>query len=100
MAKTFAFEVSERAAKILELVVGDMVAETAVGADVIAILTNSFGHVEDDSDREAMILAREFDERLAILGLDVGGVGDGKAAGSEALRGDVVEEFEGVVRGG
>jgi len=100
MTKPFSFEATERATKILELVMGDVIAETAVGADVVAILADSFGHVENDCDREAMILAREFDEGLAVLGLDVGGVGDGETAGGEALRGNVVEELEGVVRGG
>lgn len=100
VAKAFAIEAAERATKILELVMGDVIAQTAVRADLVAILADSFRHVEDDGDRKAMVLAREFDERLAILGLDVGGVGNGETAGGEAFCGDEVKDFESVVCGG
>jgi len=90
VAKTFAFEAAEGAAKILQLVVGNVIAEAAIGADVVAILANSFGHVENDGDGEAVILAGQFDEWFAVFGLDVGGVSDGEAASGEALCGDVV----------
>jgi hypothetical protein len=77
MTEAFAFEAAEGATQVLKLVVGDVIAKTAVGTNMVAVMADSFRHVEDDSDREAMILAGEFDERLAIFRLDVGGIGNG-----------------------
>ena len=63
VAKAFAFEAAEGATQVLKLVVGDVIAEPPVGANVVAVLANSFGHVEDDGNGEAMILASELNER-------------------------------------
>jgi hypothetical protein len=65
----------------LQLIVGDVGAEAAVGADAVAILANPFRQVEDDSDGEAVILTRQLNERFSVFGLYVGGVGNGEAAG-------------------
>ncbi len=77
VAKAFAFEAAEGATQVLELVVGDVIAEPAVGTDVVAVLADSFRHVQNNGDRKAMILPREFNERLAVFGLYVGGIGNG-----------------------
>ena len=61
-------------------------------------MTDLFGQVQHDGDREAVVLAGQCDQRLAGLGLDVGGVDDSQPPEGEALGGDEVQDLEGVVR--
>src|SRR5271168_5651325 len=44
-----------------------------------------------------MILSRQFNERLAVFGLYVGGVGDGEAAGRKAFCGNEMENIESII---
>ena len=97
MAKSFALQAAKRATQILKLAMCDMIAETTVGADLIAVLTDSFRHIENDGDREAMILPRELHKRFAIFGLYISGIGDGQSAGAKTLRSDEMENFERVI---
>jgi hypothetical protein len=76
---------------------GDVRAKAAVGADFVAVLANAFGHIEHDSDGKAVILAREFDQRLAIFGLHVRGIDNCQTARGKALRGNKVQDVKGVV---
>src|SRR3712207_8176787 len=48
--------------------------------------------------RQTVVPPRQLDERLAGLGLDVGGVHDRQPPQGEPLGGDEVQELEGVVR--
>ena len=100
MAKAFALEAAEATAKIGELAMRDVIGELAVGANAIAVVADAFGHVENDGDRKAVVLPGQFDEGLAVFGLDVGSVGDGEAPGSETLGGYEMEDFESGVGGG
>jgi hypothetical protein len=54
--------------------------------------------VEHDRDRQDMVATSEFDERLACLGLDVGGVDDGESPQRQSFPGDELKELEGLVR--
>src|SRR5271169_2196747 len=66
MTKALPFQAAKRAAQILELSVRDMIAETAVSANLVTVLTDSFGYVEDDGDGEAVILPRQFHKGFAV----------------------------------
>ncbi len=45
VTKILPFQTAERAAQVLELVMGYVIAKPAVGADMVAILTDSLRHV-------------------------------------------------------
>ena len=57
----------------------------------VPLLADLFRHVEDEGDREAVLLPSKTDQRLAGLGLDVGGVHDGETAQRQPLAGDEVQ---------
>jgi hypothetical protein len=88
-------EPAQRAAELARLVADHVRAEVAVGPAAVAVLTEPLRQVEDDCDRQEVVLARERDERRAVLALDVGRVDDREPTGLHSLGGDVVEELEG-----
>ena len=56
------------------------------------------GRFEHDGDRQAVVLPGQLDQRLAGLGLDVGGVDDRQPPQGQPLGGDEVQHLERVVR--
>src|SRR2546430_2562157 len=71
-----------------------MRSEIAIGPGLVAFVTESLGHVEDDCRRESMILAGKRNEAFAVLLPDIGGIDHGEPAFREALARDVVERVE------
>ena len=72
--------------------------ELAVWPLPIAVLADALGDVEHDRHWQDVVPARQRDERLARVLLDVRGIDDGQAAGGEPLAGNEVERLEGVAR--
>src|SRR5262249_2719927 len=63
---------AQRGAGLARLRADRVRAEVAVGPAAVAVLTEPLRQVEDDRDRQEVVLARERDERRAVLALDVG----------------------------
>ena len=86
----------ERPPQLRGLVADDVRAEVPVGPVPVPLLADPLGHVEDDRHRQAVVLPGQLDQRLAGLGLDVGGVDDRQPPQGEPLAGDEPEHLEGV----
>ena len=91
---------AERPPQLRLLVADDVGAEVPVGPQPVPFLADSLGKVEHDGHRQAVVLPGQLDQRLAGLGLDVGGVDDRQPAQGQPLAGDEVEHLEGVVGDG
>ena len=61
-------------------------------------MTDLFGQVEHDGDRQKVVLPRQFDPLRPGLLLDVGGVHDRQPPGFQTLGDDVAQQFEGFFR--
>ena len=64
----------------------------------VALLAELLGQVEHDRHRQAVILPGQFHQRLAGLGLDVGGVDHREPPQGQPLPGDEPEHLERLVR--
>ena len=93
-------EPPERPPQLRRLVADDVRAEVPVGAVPVAFLADPLGHVEHERHGQAVVLPGQLDERLAGLGLDVGGVDDRQPSQGQPLAGDEVEYLEGVLGDG
>ena len=67
------------------------------GAAALRSWQTALGQVEHDRDRQHVVLAGQRDQRLAGLGLHVGGVDDGQPPARQPLAGDEVQHLERVV---
>lgn len=99
IAKAFTRQATQRAAQILDLAADDVRAEIAVGPLAIALLAEPFGQVEDNRYRQNVIGAGKLNQGLARLGLNVGCIDDGQAAGGKAFLRDIMQHIEGIVGG-
>jgi hypothetical protein len=77
-----------------------MCSEVALRSLLVALVAQLILQVEHDGHGQAMVLARERDQRLARVLLNARGIDDGELAGGEALAGDEVEHLEGGRRRG
>ena len=96
--KAFASEASQRTMQLALLIADDVRTEIPVGARPIAVVAHPLGQVENDGDREHMVLAGERDERLASLWLDVRGIDNRQLRASEPSRGHEMQRRKRVVR--
>jgi hypothetical protein len=94
VAKPFLFEVPERAVELKALVAHHVIAEIAVRAAGVTLAAHLLRHIEHQRNRKAVVLARERDERLPCLGLDIGRIDHCQAAGLQALPGDELQHLE------
>jgi hypothetical protein len=79
------------------LIADDVRTEIPVGSGPVAVLAYPLGQVENDGDREHMVLAGERHERLASLWLDVRGIDNRQLRASEPPRGHEMERRKRVV---
>ena len=100
VAEALAAQPAQRVAQVGGLPAYHMGAKVAVRARGIPIVADALGDIEDDGHRQAVVAARKLHKRAARSMLHVGGVDHSQPAGGESLRGDVVEDLEGVVRSG
>jgi hypothetical protein len=91
-------ESTEGPAQLRMLLANYMRAKCTFISQPIALVADLFRHVQHDSDRKAMVLPGEGDERLASFRLHVGRVDDRQPAQRQSFRGDEVQDLEGVVR--
>ena len=86
-----------RPAKLRLLLPDDMRPEVPVFPAAVPLLADLFGQVEDQGHRQAVVFPSKLDERLAGLGLDVGGVDDGQMSQGQPLSGDEMQQLERLV---
>lgn len=100
LAEALALQTAQRAPQVAAVPLDDGAGQPGpVGAGGVALGADLLGHVQDDGDRQDVVLAGECDQLPAGVGLDAGRVDDGQAAGGEALARDVVQDVEGVAAG-
>ena len=68
--------------------------EVPVLPATVSLLADLLGQVEDQGHRKAVVLPSKLDQRLAGLGLDVGGIHDGQMSQGQPLSGDEVQNLE------
>ena len=97
VAEAFLAEAPERPPKLRLLLADDVRAEVPVGPQRGCAPGRPARAGQHDGDRQAVVLPGQLDQRLAGLGLDVGGVDDRQPAQGQPLGGDEVQHLEGVV---
>jgi hypothetical protein len=97
-AEALALQPLQRAAQLRSLLAHDVGSEVAIGARAVALLADRLRGVEDDRDREQVVLPGELDEWLARLALDVRGIDDREARLPQTPAGDEVQDRERVTR--
>src|SRR5271163_874305 len=88
VTKAFTLQAAKGATQVLKLVMSDVIPQPAIGTDVITVLANPFRHIQNDGDRKAMILPRQFNEGLAVFRLNVCSIGNCQTASGKALCGN------------
>ena len=89
---------AQRPSELRLLVADDVRAEVPLGSLAVALQAELLGEVEHDRHRQAVILPGQFHQRLAGLGLDVGGVDHREPPQGQPLPGDELEHLERLVR--
>ena len=95
LAEPLLAQAAQRAAELVVLAPDHVRAEVAVRAGGVALHRHRLGDVEDDRDRQHVVLPRQLDERAACGRLRVRGVDDRETSCIQALAGDVVQDVEG-----
>ena len=85
---------AERPPQLRRLIADDVRAKVAVGPQPVPLLANLLREVKHDRDGKAVILPGQFHQRLAGLGLDVGGVNDRQAAQGQPLASNKAKHIE------
>ena len=98
MREALPLQSPERPAKLRLLLADDVRAEVPVVPAAVPLLADLLRQVEDDGHRQAVVFPGKLDERLAGLGLDIGGVDDRQSPQGQPLAGDEVQHLEGLVR--
>lgn len=93
-----ALERLQRTAELTLLLSDNSGAEVAVWAGLIARHTELGRYVQDDGDRDRVVLTGQGNERLARILLHVGRVHDREQTAAQTRAHDVVQHIEGVVR--
>ena len=78
--KPSSLERLQRTAQLRPLLADDMRAEGTIGPAAIPLLADALRQVEDDGDRQAVILPGQLHQRAAGLGLHVGRIDDRQLA--------------------
>jgi hypothetical protein len=100
LAETLALQAAQTAAELAPLPRDDVLRHAgAVGAGRVALGADAFRDVEDDGDRQHVVLPGEPHQVGTRLALHIGGVHDGQPAGGEPLADDVVQHLERVAAG-
>ena len=96
--EAFAPQAAKRPMQLAPLVANDVRTEVTIGSGSVPLVADALGQIQDDRDGEHVILARQRNERLARLGLDVRRIDDSQLGAGQASRGDEVQRRESVVR--
>ena len=98
-AKTFPFEVAQGSAQLLGLLAHDMWTERAVWTITVSFVAKSLRQIKNNSDRNAVILSSESNDRLAGFDLHIRGIDHYQLASRQPFRSNKIQDFKGVVRG-
>lgn len=100
LAEALALQTAQRAAQLPAVALDDVAGHVGtVRTARVAREADLFGQVEDDRDRQHVVLPGQLHQLTAALRLDVGGVDDGQPSGGQPLARDVVQDVEGVPAG-
>ena len=94
VGEALALQAAQRAAQLGALLPHDVRAEIAPG--VVPLLAGLLGHVQHDGHGQGVEAPGQLDERLAGLGLHIGGVDDREFAASQPLGSDEMQRLESV----
>ena len=94
-----ALETAQTAPQLVALTPDHVRTERPVGPGGVPADAHPLGQVEDDGDRQDVVLPGEVEQLLAALLLHVRRVDDREASGREPLAGDEVQDVEGVLAG-
>ncbi len=92
--EALALHAAQRPPQLRFLLADDVRPERPVRASAVAVFADPFRQIENEGDRQAVVLAGKRDERPAGLGLDVGGVHHGQLAQRQPLAGDEMQNVE------
>jgi AhpD family alkylhydroperoxidase len=87
MAEALPPEAPQGTAKLRVLLADDVGAEGSLVPRAVPLVADLLGQVQHDGHRQAVVLAGQFHQRLAGLGLDIGGVDDRQPPVPEAYLG-------------
>ncbi len=99
VTEAFALQAAQGTAQTADLIADHVRAKIPVGAAGVTLPAGPLRQIEHDSHRQAVILAGQLHQRLAILQAHIGGVHHRQPTTLEPLAGDVVQDVEGVRRG-
>ena len=88
----------QRPPELRLLIADDVRAEVPIGSLAVALQAEFLGQVEHNRHRQAVILPGQLHQRLAGLGLDVGGVDHREPPQGQPLPGDELEHLERLIR--
>lgn len=94
--KAFALEPAQRSSQLLRLISHHVRPKLPIRSAGIALVTEPFRHIENDGDREDVVLARDLDQRFAGFRLNVRCVDHREPATAQALVGDRMNQIEGL----
>jgi hypothetical protein len=94
VAEALALEIAQRALELAALLADDVRAEVAIGTLAVPRLTHPLRQVEHDRHRQCVVPARQLDEWLPRLRLDVGRVDDRQQPALQSPCRDVVQHVE------
>ena len=97
MPEPFLLKIPQRALHLAGLLTDHVRAEGSFRPIAISILAQALGQVEDDRDRQDVVLPGERDERLARLSLHVGRIHHRELSAREPPAGDEVQGRESVI---
>lgn len=98
MAKSFTAKAAKGTMELTPLIPYNVRPEVTIQPRAVPFVTDAFGQVQDNCDREDVVLARQCHEGFARFGLDVRGIDHGQLPAGEPPGSDEVQRRERVVR--
>src|SRR5262245_13652769 len=100
VTEAFAAETAQRTVELALLVANNVRPKIAVWPRAIPVVADSLGKIQNNGDGQHVVFARQRDQRLPRLGLNVGRVDDRQASTNEPARSNKVQCGEGIIRRG
>src|SRR6266852_2003595 len=97
-AESFSLKISKRTMQLLRLLANHMWPKISIRPAAIALLTKLFRQIEDDCNRDTVVLPGEFDNRLTRLGLDIRRIDHHEFSRRQTLPGNEVQNLESILR--
>src|SRR5580700_9720682 len=97
--KTFPFKVSQRPAQLLRLLTYDVRAKRTVWTITVSLVAKFIRQIENNGDRNTVILASQGNDRFASFSLHIGSIDHYQLAGRQPFGCDEIQDIKGIVRG-